>query len=130
LVVFFHHDQAWTSSYYLGVGALLLALLAIWTVRSGRIWLLTAAGAAALVLAFGNHSFIYRGLRHVLPQLSLMTYPVKFVTLIIFVAPLLGAFAIAQIQASATKERVGKQLTILCVVLLATIAAILLCAGR
>ena len=42
--VFFQHDQGWTTSYYFGVGAVLLALWAVWTVRDRRVWLLSIAG--------------------------------------------------------------------------------------
>jgi hypothetical protein len=35
--VFFQYDQAWTSSYYLGIGALLLVVPAVWTVRGRRV---------------------------------------------------------------------------------------------
>jgi len=96
--VFFQHGQAWTSSYYLGVGALFLALLAAWTVRQWRVWLLAGGAALALLLAMGDQSFVYRAVRHFLPQLSLMTYPVKFVIFITFAAPILASFAIARFQ--------------------------------
>ena len=44
--VFFQYGQSWTSSYYLGIGALWLALLALWTVRDRRVWLLGGAMAS------------------------------------------------------------------------------------
>ena len=94
--VFFQHGQWWTSSYYLGLATLLLALLAIWTVRDRRVWLLTLVAAAAFLFALGDQTFIYRGLRRLIPQLSLMTYPIKYVILIVFVTPILAAYALAR----------------------------------
>ena len=53
--VFFQYHQAWTSSYYLGVGGLLLALLGVWVApQRRRTWLLAVAGALGLALAMGD----------------------------------------------------------------------------
>jgi hypothetical protein len=94
--VFFQYEQSWTSSYYLGIGALWLALLAVWTVRERRVRLLGAAALVALIFAFGENTFIYPVLRKIIPQLSFVTYPIKYVTLAAFLAPLLAAFALAR----------------------------------
>ena len=77
------YGQYWTSSYYLGIGTLWLALLAVWTVRERRVWLLGAVAIVALVFALGENTPVYPALRKIIPQLSFMTYPVKYV---IFVA--------------------------------------------
>jgi hypothetical protein len=95
--VFFQYDQSWTSSYYLGMGTLLLALLAIWTVRERRVRLLAVAAGVALVLAMGDQAGVCRWLRRLVPQLALMTYPIKFVTVVAFAAPLLAAFGLARL---------------------------------
>jgi len=95
--VFFQYDQSWTSSYYLGIGVLWLALLAIWTVCERRVRLLGAAALVALIFAFGGNTFIYPALRKIIPQLSFVTYPIKYVTLATFLAPLLAAFALARL---------------------------------
>ena len=68
--VFFQHGQAWTSSYYLGVGTLLLTAMALWTARQWRVWVLGGAAALAFLLSMGNQSLVYRALRHVVPQLT------------------------------------------------------------
>jgi hypothetical protein len=93
--VFFQYGQYWTSSYYLGTATLLLALLALWMLRDRRVWFLGCAGALCYICALGNETFVYRALRHLLPQLTLITYPVKFVTVIVFASPLLAAYALA-----------------------------------
>ncbi|MSU58608.1 MAG: hypothetical protein EXS35_10600 [Pedosphaera sp.] len=123
--VFFQYDQAWTSSYYLGTGALLLALLAAWRSRERRVWLLAAAGLIALAFAFGDQTFVVRELRRLIPQLTMMTYPVKYVLLVTFVAPLLAAFALARVH-----KRSEASIATLGGVLLALIAVILLWAWR
>jgi hypothetical protein len=103
--VFFQYGQNWTSSYYLGIGTLWLALLAVWALRERRIWLLGASTAVALLFAFGEHTPIYPALRRIIPQLSLITYPVKYLTLVAFFAPLLAAFALARQQNLQDRER-------------------------
>ena len=130
--LFFQHGQAWTSSYYMGIGALLLAVLAVVTVRDRRVWLLGVAAGMALLLSFGDSVFLYRWARHFLPQLSLVTYPVKFVLLISFCVPLLAGFALARLQASSGHDAsgYGRRLAILGAGLLALIAGILLWAWR
>ena len=94
--VFFQFGQGWTSSYYLGLGALWLGLLALGTVRQGRVWLLGGATLVALVLALGENTVIYPALRKIIPQLSFVTYPIKYVTLVAFLVPLLAAFGLAR----------------------------------
>ena len=130
--VFFQHNQAWTSSYYLGVGTILLALFAIWTVRDKRVWLLGATALLGLLLSLGDQTIFYRGLRRLIPQLSLMTYPVKFVILITFAGPLLAAFAVTRLQNSNNNEVrvVKRRLLLMSGVMLGLIAAILLWAWR
>jgi len=107
--VFFQYEQSWTSSYYLGIGALWLALLAVWMVRERRVRLLGAVAMVALIFALGENTFVYPALRKIIPQLSLMTYPIKYVTLTAFLAPLLAAFALARLfSLSSTKGGEGR----------------------
>jgi hypothetical protein len=126
--VFFQYGQSWTSSYYVGTGALLLAILAVWTVRTRRVTLLAIAAGLAFTLALGDRTFVYRWLRDLLPQLSLITYPVKFVTIIAFAAPLLAAFALGRLQLSTQKQesRLNKRILVIAGVLLGLITAILI----
>jgi hypothetical protein len=107
--VFFQNGQYWTSSYYLGIGALWLALLAVWTVRDRRVWLLGALAMVALIFALGENTFVYSALRKIIPLLSLMTYPIKYIIFVAFSAPLLAAFALAQFYSlSSTKGGEGR----------------------
>jgi hypothetical protein len=117
--VFFQYDQFWTSSYYTGVGALLFALIALWRARDKRVWLLAVIAWAGVALAFGDHSIVYRVLRALVPQISLMTYPVKFVMAAIFAVPLLAGFGLAKLQADGdTENRSQTRLLVLASVLL------------
>jgi hypothetical protein len=102
--VFFQYDQSWTSSYYLGLGALWLAVVAVWSVRNRRVWLLGAIAAVAVLFALGENTPVYPALRKIIPQLSFVTYPVKYLLVVVFIAPLLAAFALARLQG---KKRPG-----------------------
>ena len=94
--VFFQYGQYWISSYYPGIGIVLLALWALWSARDRRVRVLVVLSVGAYILALGDQTIVYRLLRRLLPQLTLMTYPVKFVIVIAFSAPLLAAFALAR----------------------------------
>jgi hypothetical protein len=105
--VFFQYNQAWTSSYYLGLGTLWLALLSIWAARDSvepkifsrrKIRLLVALAIVSFIFALGENTFVLPAVRKILPQLSFITYPVKYILLAVFVAPLLAAFALANLQ--------------------------------
>src|SRR6185312_5883497 len=121
--IFFQHGQYWTSSYYLGIGTLWLALLSVFglgyewktlrikqasqaskpvsafksavTFCSDRVILLALISVIALLCALGDNTPVYPLLRKLIPQLSFITYPVKFVMVVVFAAPLLAAFALA-----------------------------------
>jgi hypothetical protein len=97
--VFVQHDQYWTSSYYLGAGVTALALAAVFWVRDRRVWLLAVAALVALLLALGPDGFIYSAIKAVVPQLGFMRYPIKFVVMVVFVVPLLAAYAVKWCQA-------------------------------
>ena len=130
--VFFQYDQAWTSSYYLGVGALLLACLAAWWPRERRYVVLSLAAGLALLLSFGEHTFVYRWARVVVPQISMMTYPVKFVLVLAFAVPLLAGFAFAQLRPAQEGAKPIPEQRVLALggVLLLLMAAILVWAWR
>ena len=89
------NGQYWTSSYYAGIGTVLLAAVAVWRVRDWRVRALAALVLLGLVLALGDGSLLYRGLRACFPALGFVRYPVKFVILILALAPLLAAFGFA-----------------------------------
>ena len=96
--IFFQHGQYWTSSYYLGIGTLWLALLALLFVHKRRVWLLGAIVLTGLIFALGENTPVLPALRKLIPQLSFITYPIKYVAVVIFAAPLLAAFALANLE--------------------------------
>jgi hypothetical protein len=93
--VWFEHEQFWTSSFYLGIATVPLGLIAIWKCRQRRVWFLACATLGAYILARGDQTPIYSWLKQVLPPLSRMTFPVKFVIVITFAWPLLAGMAVA-----------------------------------
>jgi hypothetical protein len=96
--IFFQHGQYWTSSYYLGLGVLWLGLLAVLYVRERMVWLLTFITTLALLFALGENTPIYPLIRKLIPQLSFITYPVKYVLVAVFAMPLLAAFALTNME--------------------------------
>ena len=117
--IFFQNGQAWTSSYYLGIATLWLALLAIWKCRNRRVWLLGIVAAVGVACALGENTPIFPALRKLIPQLAFITYPVKYLLLVTFVAPLLAAFSLARIRE--TKRETGIVGTVLLILLAAII---------
>ena len=98
--VFMQPGQSWTSSYYAGIGTVLLVAVAVWRVRDWRVRVLAGLLVLGLVLALGNSGLVYRGLRFCVPALGFVRYPVKFVILILALAPLLAAFGFAALAAN------------------------------
>ena len=118
--------QGWTSSYYLGLGTLWLALLAIWKCRDRRVYLLAVLAAMAVIFAMGEHTPVLPAIRKLLPQLSLVTYPVKYLLFVTFIAPLLAAFSLAQIA----QQNIRKQMTVLGIVLLLLLVGVTVWASQ
>jgi hypothetical protein len=90
--------QYWTSSYYAGIGAVFLAVMAVVRGRSWRVWLPGVLLGLSLVLALGDQGCLLPLLQHLFPFLGLFRYPVKFVLVTLFVLPLLAAVAIGQYE--------------------------------
>src|SRR5262249_54076977 len=57
--VFLQPDQGWTSSYYLGITTLIIALATVWKVRRPFVWILGGILALSLVLALGRSGYLY-----------------------------------------------------------------------
>ena len=93
--VYFQDQQRITSSYYLGISVVLLALVAAWQVKDRRVVLFSAITGVCLVLALGHSGVVYSALLKLFPPLAFMRFPIKFVILPEFLVPLLAAFAVA-----------------------------------
>jgi hypothetical protein len=96
--VYLQKDQYWTSSYYVGIGTILLAVIAAVRVRNWRVRLLTMWLLAGLVLALGDKGGLYWVVTRVFPWISAFRYPAKFMLCAVAVAPLLAAFGLAHLQ--------------------------------
>jgi hypothetical protein len=93
--LFLQTGQYWTSSYYAGIGTVLLVAVALRHARHGPVRTLAILLGLSLILALGDSGLLYRGLRACLPLIGFVRYPVKFVLLILVLAPLLAAFGFA-----------------------------------
>ncbi len=96
--VFMQAEQQWTSSYYLGILPLLLAIVAIWRQRGSRVVLLALLTLAAVLLAFGDAGFVLGILRRCFPLMGLTRYPIKFIVIAIFCLSLLAGAGAAWLQ--------------------------------
>jgi hypothetical protein len=94
--VFFQIEQNWTSSYYAGIGTVLLTLVAACVSRTWRAKLLIGLVLAALVLSLGKAGLVYAWLQAIFPGLGALRYPVKFTILLLSVLPLLAATGLSQ----------------------------------
>jgi hypothetical protein len=122
-------DQYWTSSYYAGIGSVLLAVVAVSRQRGWRVWFPAGLLVASLVLALGDYGFVYTALRKLLPFLGLFRYPIKFVILSIFTLPLLVAFAIRGYEEPSDGAR-NWRLEILCASGMAALAGVIVLLSR
>jgi len=96
--VFYQYEQEWTSSYYLGIVTLWLAVLALWKTGGRRVGLLAIILVAAIILALGENTAVLPALRRLVPQIRLITHSIKYLAVAIFVLPLLAAFALDRLQ--------------------------------
>ena len=91
--------QPWTASYYLGIGTLALAAVAIWRLRRRlEVFGLTAVTLAGLVLALGDGGYVYAWLRHLISWIGFARYPIKFVSIPVFTLPFVAAFGLTCFQ--------------------------------
>ena len=91
-------EQQWTSSYYLGIGIMVLAVVAAIRARRPRTWLLVAITLVGCVMALGKSGLVYAIVQKIFPVVGFMRYPAKWVQLAMFCVPILAAFGIASLQ--------------------------------
>ena len=103
--IWFQRGQDFFISYYLGMGALALAIAGIFTRRS-----YTAVIAVMIFFcvfaASGNNGFIYGPLKKIFPLIGVARYPVKFMLLPSFLLPLLAAFALDDMRENKSIRRI------------------------
>jgi hypothetical protein len=122
-------EQQWTSSYYLALGVLALALVSVWQVRSARVRWLASVAVVGVLLALGDKGVLHKILVRLLPLFGLVRYPIKFVVLTVFAVPLLAAFAMAWVNrpASTALTSARRSLVVVATVLGAILGIILAC---
>jgi hypothetical protein len=102
--IFMQPEQQWTSSYYLGILPLLLAVVGVWRRRRARGVLLAVLALAAVLVAFGEAGYVLGFLRRCLPLLGLTRYPIKFIVITIFCLSLLAGEGMAWLQTQAPED--------------------------
>jgi hypothetical protein len=121
--VYLQPGQYWTSSYYAGIGTVLLATVAVLRSRNWRVRPVAILALFALVLALGKAGFLYSAMRHGMPVMGILRYPVKFVILVLALAPLLAAFGLQSL--AGMSERRGRTRWLCGAVLLVFIVVIM-----
>jgi hypothetical protein len=98
--VYLQNGQYWTSSYYAGIGTVLLALIAVYRLKDWRLRMFAGLALLALLLAWGDTNLLFRALRTCCPGLGFVRYPVKFVILALIAAPVVAGFGFKALQES------------------------------
>jgi len=127
--VFFQKDQYWTSSTY-------ISLTVVWLAIAGSIYgktrLKIIAVLFALVgifLSMGNNSFLYPLATRISGILELIRFPVKFIILSVFLIPLLAAFGLTQIlNINSRIDR--KKIATLFLIAIGLIVAVAICSNK
>jgi len=107
LGVMFQPEQGLTSSYYLGIGTLTLAFIAIWKVRERKVWFLAAVALVSVVLALGDAGHVHSWISTLIPQTAFIRYPIKYLIFMAFVLPLLAAVAVRCFLQMAADKAIG-----------------------
>jgi len=125
--VFFQPDQALFSSYYPGVAILALAARCVVRKPQREVWMLAALAGLSLGLALGPQGYLYTWLRQAVPPLGFMNFPIKFVIIFAFVAPLLAAFGMSRCldRDIWDKSRTFRWLTVIAALLTGLIALVI-----
>ena len=92
--IFFLQNQQWVTSYYPAITVVLSALMALCSERARRVRLLAALTVVSLLLALGSHALVYDWLRHMMPIMGIMRYPVKFIVPVAAALPLLAGYGV------------------------------------
>lgn len=124
LNVYSQDEQQWTSSYYVGIGVIFFAVIALWKQRDGRARLLGCILLGSVWLAFGRDGWLYELVNRVIPVLGFIRFPVKFIVLALFALSLLAGqgadwvFDQERESLKRTVTRIGLLLSASCVAIL------------
>jgi hypothetical protein len=92
--IFFQLGEDFFASTFLGIVLLALGLLALGFRGQKPVGVLAALSLLGILLALGDYGVVYRALRHVVPFVGFVRYPVKFLVLPTFALPLMAAYGV------------------------------------
>jgi hypothetical protein len=109
----FQPGQELVCSYYLGAGVLVLAVAGAFLKGNRPTVIMGVVALICWIMALGSGGLLFDWVRHVLPQIGIARYPVKFALFPVFLVPLLAAFAVdtASVSANGRHRRVLLSLT-------------------
>ncbi len=100
--VYMQPEQGIATSYYAGIGVLLLAVMALWWRRRWWCWFFAVAAVGCLTLAMGEHGYAFLAVQRLFPQIGFMRYPIKLVIPLTLIFPLMAAWALAAFRQADT----------------------------
>ncbi|HZV35590.1 MAG TPA: YfhO family protein [Verrucomicrobiae bacterium] len=132
LGIYSQDEQQWTSSYYMGIGALALAALALGRKNHSRARWLAVAAVIGVVLSMGNNTPVYACIRRVFPFIGMMRYPIKIEVLTTFALPLLAAYGLNanKDEAGPHKQKLARPFFTVGIIFAIVIAGILVYANK
>ncbi len=102
--IYFQKDQFWTSSVYMNVGVIWLAVVALVYKRRFLNVILLFLCIAGLVLSMGENSFFYPLITKMFWIVSAMRFPIKFIIILVFLLPLLASIGYAEFVKIKSKQ--------------------------
>lgn len=94
--VFFQKEQFWTSSIYINVGVIWLAIVAFIYKRRFLNFILLFLCIIGLVLSMGENTFFYPLIMKMFRVISTIRFPIKFIIIPVFLIPLLASIGFAE----------------------------------
>ncbi len=101
----FQPGQYLVSSYYLGVGVLVLAIAGAWLTRRRTGVILGGLALFCWIMALGSNGFLFGWIKRVLPWVGIARYPVKFAFFPVLLVPLGAAWAIQAIVVDSDRKQ-------------------------
>lgn len=102
--VYAQFGQYWISSYYVGIGTLLLAVIAVCRCKERRVRFLASVAILSMIFALGTSGVAYEWFSKFVPLVRIVRFPIKFVVVAVFILPILAAYGISILSASCARE--------------------------
>jgi hypothetical protein len=107
--VYFQPHQSFVSSYYMGIGTMALAAVALGRARDRRAVIALGLFLFSMVMAVGNATPVFEWINRLLPPLRLMRFSIKYVFLLTLTLPVVAAFALKDIERSGADRVAGRR---------------------